>query len=77
MKLFSYYLEVLLQKINYRNKKLLISKKNFVNIIVFNRVSITITILLNKIKLIINCVFCYKKNLTNCEVIVTCITIII
>ncbi len=52
-------------------------KKDSITIIVFNKVSIIITILLNKTKVINNCVSCYKKNLTNCEVIFTCITIVV
>ena len=76
VELFSYYLKVILQKINYRNKRLLTSKKDSITIIIFNKVFVTITILSNKTKLINNCVSCYKKNLINCEVMLTCITIV-
>jgi len=54
----------------------LTSKKDFVTIIVFNKVSIIIAISLNKTKIINNCVAYYKKNLINCKVMFTCITIV-
>jgi len=55
---------------------LLTSKEDFVTIIVFNKVFVTIIILSNKTKIINNCVSCYKKNLTNCKVMFICIIII-
>jgi len=54
---------------------LLISKEDSVTITVFNKVSITIAMLPNKTKIINNCVSRYKKNLTNREVMFTCIII--
>ena len=77
VELFSYCLEAILQKINRRNKRLSTSKKDFVTIIVFNKVFVTIIILSNKTKIINNCVARYKKNSINCEVIFTCITIVV
>ncbi len=76
VKLFSYYLEAILQKINCRNKKLSTSKKDFVIIIAFNKVFVTIAMSPNKTKIINNCVVRYKENSINCEVILTCITIV-
>ncbi len=66
IKLFFYYFEIILQKINCKNRRLLTSKEDFV----------TIIILSNKTKIINNCVSCYKKNLTNCKVMFICIIII-
>lgn len=75
VELFSYCFEIVLLKMNRRNRRSSTSKEGFVTIIAFNETFITMAMLSNKAKVINNCVVRCEENLNNCEIMLTCMTI--
>ncbi len=73
--LFPYCPEAILQKVNRRNRRPSTPKEGSVTITAFNGASVTIAMSPDKTKVINDCVARYKKDPTNREVMLTCITI--
>lgn len=73
--LFSYCFEIVLLKMNRRNRRSSTSKEGSVTIIAFNGTFITMAMSPNKAEVINNCVARCEEDLNNREIMLTCMTI--